>query len=115
MLLQSFRYDALQCSPVHSNLSCPSSSLGAAVEGTRGSCAGAVAEVVDRCAQVFHADVGVGGVPAAPGVGVGGVRYVLRGSRGRVCGVMASRGRQVDPVFRRGLGCMLGWLDTGVL
>ncbi len=73
-------YDALQCSPVRSNLSCPSSSV-----GTLGSRAGAVTELVDwrvRCAWVSRASVGVGGVPGAHGVGVGGVRRVLGGSRG---------------------------------
>ncbi len=112
-------YDALQCSPVHSNLSCPPSLLGAAAVGTLGSRAGAVTELVDwrmRCARVSRAGVGVGGVLGAHGVGVGGVRHVLGGSRGgRVCRAMASRGHWVDSVFRRGLGCMLGWLDPGVL
>lgn len=78
-------YDALQCSPVHSNLSCLPSSLGAAAVGTLGSRAGAVMELVDwrmRCARVSRAGVGVGGVLGAHGVGVGGVRHVLGGSRG---------------------------------
>lgn len=75
-------YDALQHSPVLSNLCCPSSLLGAAADGTLGSHAGAVVEVVDRHVRVSHASVGIGGVPVATGVGVGGVRRVLLGSRG---------------------------------
>lgn len=59
--------NALQCNPVHSNLPCPSFSLGA---GTLGRRAGAETEIMDRRARVSHA-----------GVGVGGVRRVLGGSR----------------------------------
>ncbi|KAK2864865.1 hypothetical protein Q7C36_004019 [Tachysurus vachellii] len=75
-------YNASQCSTVHSNLSCPSSMFGDAMDGMLSGCAGAVAGVVDWHARVSCAGVGIGDVPGAFGVGVGVVRSVHWGSRG---------------------------------
>ncbi len=74
-------YDALQCSPVHSNLSYPSSSLSAAADGMLGSRAGAVSEVcaglLCRCWRSAACPQGITGGESAERWLCGDVRWIL--------------------------------------